>query len=55
MERRLRGGWTAVKRETDLNGGELRAAGNIRRDVEWGRRYTDGDEAEAGRQVKSKR
>ncbi len=50
-----RGGLTAVKRQMDLSGGELRAAGSIRRNVEWVRRYTDGDEAEMGRQVKSKR
>ncbi len=50
-----RGGRTAAKRETDLSGGELRAADSIRRNVEWVRRYTDGNEAEMGRQVKSNR
>ncbi len=46
MERRLRGGGTAMERVTDLNGGELRAAGSIRRNVERVRKPKHGDEAE---------
>ncbi len=49
MNTAAEGGGTAVKRQMDLNEGELRAAGSIRRNVEWVRRYTDGNGAETRR------